>query len=52
MIDYDSNNLCIKNKGKDMDEDEVTDYIKEIFEEHNISPLHMYKVEFIVNQWC
>lgn len=35
----------------DMDEDEMTDYIKEIFEDNNISPLHMDKVEQIVNHW-
>jgi hypothetical protein len=34
-----------------MDEDEMTDYIKEIFEDNNISPLHMDKVEQIVNNW-
>jgi hypothetical protein len=35
----------------DMDEDEMTEYIKEIFEDNNISPLHMDKVEQIVNYW-
>ena len=35
----------------DMDEDEMMEYIKEIFEDNNISPLHMDKAEQIVNSW-
>lgn len=47
-------NGCIhieRDNVSDMDEDEMTEYIKEIFEDNNISPLHMDKVEQIVNRW-
>lgn len=48
-------NGCIhieRDNVSDMDEDEMTDYIKDIFEDNNISPLHIDMVERIVTQWC
>lgn len=44
--------LIDRDNVSDMDEDEMTDYFKEIFEENNISPLHMGKIEDIVTPWC
>lgn len=41
-----------KDNVSDMDEDEMTEYITEIFENHNISPLHLGKVEDIVTIWA
>lgn len=49
------NGGCIhidRDQVSEMDEEEMTEYITEIFEERNISPLHMHKVEDIVAQWA
>lgn len=35
----------------DMDFDEMTEYVEEIFRNHNISPLHMEKIEQITHYW-
>ena len=48
-------NGCIhieRDNVSDMDEYEMTDYIREIFEENNISPLQMGKIEDVVTPWC